>query len=162
MISDDDLIDTFDGKYRINPQLLVTTDLELFDHLYEEKHGITDERNRIHKLKRAVRLYKGRVYPDAEAEHWLMAVATDYHLRFLRAEEELLALLSIKGNYQAICDEAKRSLCVEKGNKEVYYWMTLSLIKQGTTESARQVVKLAKNSLTEEDYAELLGKIEHI
>ena len=40
--------------------------------------------------------------------------------------------------------------------------MTLSLIKQGTTESARQVVKLAKNSLTEEDYAELLGKIEHI
>lgn len=162
LICDDDLIDTFDGKYRINPHLLVTTDLELFDHLCEEVHGIADESNRIHKLKKAVRLYKGRVYPDAEAEHWLMAVATDYHLRFLRSEEELLALLSRKGNYQAIYDEAKRSLFVEKGNKEVYYWMTLSLIKQGTTESARQVVKLAKISLTEEDYAELLERIEHI
>ena len=91
-----------------------------------------------------------------------MAVATDYHLRFLRAEEELLELLSRKGNYQAIYDEAKRSLAIEKGNKAVYYWMIRSLVKQGTTESAKQVLRLAKCSLLEEDYHELLKGIGHI
>lgn len=162
LICDDDLIETVEGKYHINPQLTVATDLEILNHLYSQASCEDTDRKRIHQLKKAAHLYKGSVYPDANAEHWLMALSTDYQLRFLQIEEELLELLSRKGGYQTIYDEAKRALSVEKGNMMLYYWMVLSLIKQGTIESAKQVLQLARNSLTEEDFSELLLKLKSI
>lgn len=140
LICDDDLIETVEGKYHINPRLTVATDLEILNHLYSQASCEDTDRKRIHQLKKAAHLYKGSVYPDASAEHWLMALSTDYQLRFLQIEEELLELLSYKGGYQTIYDEAKHALSVEKGNMMLYYWMVLSLIKQGTTKSAKQVL----------------------
>lgn len=159
LICDEDLIETVDGKYHINSQLDVTTDLELFERLCKDAECEGEDRKRIYKLKKAARLYKGSVYPASGAEHWLMATSADYQLRFLRLETELLSLLAEKGGYQTIYDEAKRALAVEKGNMLLYYWMIYSLIKQGTTEIARQTIQLAKLSLSEDDYAELLAKL---
>ena len=88
-----------------------------------------------------------------------MATSADYQLRFLRLETELLSLLAEKGGYQTIYDEAKRALAVEKGNMLLYYWMIYSLIKQGTTEIAKQTLQMARAGLTEEDYKELVEKL---
>lgn len=162
LISDKDLIETVDGKYRINPDLTVATDLEILDHLCSQAANAENDRSRIHFLKKAAYLYKGSVYPDANTEHWLMPLSVDYQLRFLRIEEELLELLAHKGGYQTVYDETKRALSIEKGNMILYFWMIVSLMKQGTTKSAQQVLHLAKSSLTHDDYGELIKKLKEI
>ena len=162
LICDVDLIETTDGKYHINHNLTVATDLNVFNHLHNQASHTKDERSRIHLLKKAALLYKGSIYPDANAEHWLLAISTDYQLRYLRIEEELLELLSKMGRYRTIYEEAKRALSIEKGNRTLYYWMIVSLIKQGTAESANQVMQIAKQSLTEIDYVELTKKLKNL
>lgn len=160
LICERDLIETVNGKYCINTELVVTTDLERFDRICQQADTVIDEHRKIHLLKKAVHLYKGSVYPDAGAEHWLMPLAADYQLRFLRAEEKLLGLLAQKGGYRTVYDEAKRALTVEKGNMLLYYWMIHSLIKQRTTESAKNAMRLAKQNLTSEDYVELVARLQ--
>ncbi len=162
LICDMDLIETTDGKYHINRNLTVATDLDVLNHLHNQASHTEDDRSRIHLLKKAALLYKGSIYPDANNEHWLLALSTDYQLRFLRIEEELLGLLSKKGGYRTIYEETKRALSIEKGNRTLYYWMIVSLIKQGTAESAKQVMQIAKRSLTEIDYAELTEKLKKL
>lgn len=162
LICDEDLIETVEGKYRINPNLTVVTDLEILDHLYSQASCAENDRSRIHFLKKAAYLYKGSVYPDANTEHWLMPLSVDYQLRFLRIEEELLELLANKGGYQTVYDEAKRALSIEKGNMTLYFWMIVSLVKQGTTKSAQQVLHSAKSCLTHADYCELIIKLKAI
>lgn len=159
LICDDDLIKTVDSKYHINPNLTIMTDIALFDHLQNLASHEADVRNQIHLLKKATHLYKGSIYPDASSEHWLMPFSADYQLRFLQIEEELLNLLASKGGYRTIYDETKRALSIEKGNMSLYYWMITSLIRQGTTESAKRAVQMAKQSLADEDYADLLSKL---
>ena len=162
LICDEDLIETVEGKYRINPNLTVATDLEILDHLYNQAANEENDHSRIRFLKKAASLYKGGVYPDANNEHWLMPLSVDYQLRFLRIEEELLELLAHKGRYQAVYDETKRALSIEKGNMILYFWMIVSLMKQGTTKSAQQVLYLAERSLTRDDYCELIKKLKEI
>ena len=153
LICERDLIETVNGKYCINTELVVTTDLERLPFI--SLSIVT-----FAPAKKAVHLYKGSVYPDAGAEHWLMPLAADYQLRFLRAEEKLLGLLAQKGGYRTVYDEAKRALTVEKGNMLLYYWMIHSLIKQRTTESAKNAMRLAKQNLTSEDYVELVARLQ--
>lgn len=162
LICDEDLIETVEGKYRINPNLTVATDLELMDHLYSQAKCAESDRLRIHFLKKAAYLYKGGVFPDANTEHWLMPLSVDYQLRFLRIEEEMLELLARNGKYQTIYDETKRALSIEKGNMILYFWMIVSLLKQGTTKSARQVLQSAESCLTHDDYCELTQKLKEI
>ena len=159
LICDEDLIETVEGKYRINPVLKVSTDLEIFERLCVEAEEEKEERRRIHILKKATHLYRGSIYPEAGIEHWLMPIAADYQLKFLQIEEELLELLAEKGRYQAVYDEAKRALAVEKGNLVLYYWLINSLVKQGTMEIAKQTIQMAQASLIEEDYYELLRRL---
>lgn len=159
LICDEDLIETMEGKYRINPRLNIVTDMEVFERLCNDADAEMEERKRIHILKKAVHMYKGSIYSEAGAEHWLIPIAADFQLKFLKVEEKLLKMLAEKGRYQTVYDEAKRALSVEKGNLLLYYWMIYSLIKQGTTEIAKQTLQMARACLTEEDYKELVEKL---
>lgn len=162
LIADLDLIWTEDGKYHFNPNLTLITDLELFNQLCTNSANENDIRQKIHMLKKAARLYKGYLYPEASSEHWLMALAADYHLRYLDLMERLLQLLSDEGGYRTMWQEAARALSIEKGNVNLHYWAIYSLIKQGTIDLAKNATEMAKKSLTSEDYSDLIEKLKSL
>ena len=162
LIADIDLIITDDGKYRLNPELSIMTDMEMFDRLRADASVTANERARIQYLRKASRLYKGLVFPEACNEHWLMSLCSDYQLRYLEIEEQLLNALALKNSYKAVYEEAKRAIEHEKGNGNLHFWMIYSLIKQGSTEMVKHVLEMAKENLTEEDYNDLIERIKQI
>lgn len=160
LISSLQLIKTTPNGYRLNSQLNIMTDLEQFDYCWEVAQQTTSIIHRVELLKKAILLYKGDVLSSVTAEHWVLQTATHYRLKYHAIVNELLKILTETNDLPGVTKYATQSLVLSPENKDAYYWLIRALKKQGLSEMARSQLKMASNSLTEEEYAELTSHLE--
>lgn len=157
LISEYPLIESTPNGYRINPDLHIMTDLQQFDMLWEsaQKSGATS--HRVELLKQAFALYRGPVFENASGEHWIMALATHYSLRYMALVNELLSALALGKDYAGLQLYAAQAFDIMPNNVRIRYWIIYAMYHLGAVEMAKGEVEHAKVDLTAEEYATLVG-----
>ena len=160
-ISDHRLI-VSDGKkyYRLNPELNVITDLKLFERCISEAKSSADPEIRGKLLKRAVDMYKTGPLPELGGEHWFTPTIAHYGAIFIGLVNQLLKHLDEAKAYVTISEYATQAIKVIPENPDMHYWLVHALNRLGLTEIAKSQLTAAKKILIEEDYEDLLARID--
>ena len=159
LISSYSLIETTPNGYGFNPDLNITTDLELFEKYWEMAQRTSIESEKAEILKRAVDLYKGSVLESAADEHWLIPKASYYNLRYQGMVSELLKTLADGKDYHNLHRYAAQALAIDPGNKTAHYWLIYAMAQRGADELAKTQVQIAQAALTDEEYYELVNAL---
>lgn len=155
LISDDALIVTTPNGYRINQELHIQTDYEQFGKRCEEVAKITNDDEKIDVLTNALILYRGKLFPSANGEHWQISYNSKYHLLYLKAVDDLSELLHKMGKHGDLYDFALKAINIEPNSPVVIYWLIVALRKKGAIDMAKRHLESAKERLLEEEYREL-------
>lgn len=148
--------------YLLNPNLVITTDIQELEDLVEaaEKENVNEKK--IDLLKQAFHLYSGMVYRRCADEPWLIEYAQHYALKYKKLVDNLLKALADEKDYPCIREHAAKALLVDPGNLEAHYYLILALCHMGIHDQARQRLKNAKNTLLEEEFRELYARIKKL
>jgi len=156
LISDYQLIESSVSGYRLNPELNVMTDLQLFDHYQNSIQGTPSLAHKVELLKKAVTIYEGHVFDSGNSEDWVMPTATHYALEYVGVVNELLKIMAEAKDYSDVIKYAAQSLEIEPGNMRAHYWRIFALYQSGATEMAKASLPMAQRNLTEEEYDDLI------
>lgn len=156
LISDHQLVQTVSGKYRLNPELNIMTDIQLFDRYRESANETNSISHKVEFLKKAVTIYGGHIFDSNKSEDWVMPTATHYALSYIGVVNELLKMLADLKDYSDVIKYSAQALQVEPGNMRAHYWRIYALYRTGALEMAKASLPMAQRSLTEEEYDELL------
>lgn len=159
LISDYRLIDSSQPGYRINPELNIITDLQLFDQYWQEGQKSTSLSAKGNLMKKALEIYKNGVLPAYADEHWLIPTAAHYSLRYVGILNELLSTLDMAHDYVCIHEYANTAIKAVPGSVDAYYWLIYAMNHLGTTEIAKNELRVAKQVLTAEEYNDLLIRL---
>ena len=135
------------------------TDCQRFDSYMQAAAKASSIMTKVELLKGAIDLYSGKVLASADGEHWLIQFATQYHLAYIGAVNELLKQLDSLRAYDLLNQYAMKSLTITPENTRGYYWLIRSLKAQGMDELASNEYHLAKQHLTTDEYSELLTSL---
>ena len=141
--------------YGINPDLNIMTDLNQFDLLLEEAQHTTIIPHKVELMKKAISLYKGTVFENADGEMWIKPIATKYRLQYIGIVNELLATLDEAGEFTGLRQHAARAVELTPENIRAHYWLLHAMNHLGTLELARNHIAHAKEILTSDEYASL-------
>lgn len=155
MISDKEVIVTTANGYRINSELTIRTDYEDFDKTCEVSKMAYDRYQKKELLCKAIKIYRGKLFPTGNGEHWLLACNSKYHLQYLAIVEELMTLLHLEKNYSMMHEYAMMAVNVEPDNPTVLFWLIVALRKHGAIDMAKEYLESAKMRLLREEYQEL-------
>ena len=156
LISDYQLIESSVSGYRLNPELNIMTDLQLFDHYRNSIQGTPSLAHKVELLKKAVTIYEGHVFDSGNSEDWVMPTATHYALEYVGVVNELLKIMAEAKDYSDVIKYAAQSLEIEPGNMRAHYWRIFALYQSGATEMAKASLPMAQRNLTEEEYDDLI------
>lgn len=159
LLSDFRLVESTITGYRINPELNITTDFDLFEHYWNEAQITASPIDRGHLLKKAMDLYKLGPQEDYRGEHWFMPTATYYSLRYIGVVNQLLSSLDIARDYVCILEYANIAIRAIPGCLDAHYWLIYAMNHIGMGEMAKSQLKAARQVLTEEDYDVLLDRL---
>lgn len=159
LISDYRLIDSSLPGYRINPELNIITDLQIFDQYWQEGQKSTSLTAKGNLMKKALEIYKNGVLPAYADEHWLIPTAAHYSLRYIGVLNELLSTLDMAHDYVCIHEYANTAIKAVPGSVDAYYWLIYAMNRLGTTEIAKNELRVAKQVLTYEEYCDLLIRL---
>ena len=149
----------FTNGYFFSKDLNIRTDLQMFDNLIAQSKVATDPIRKAFLIRQAVKLYKGNVFPEAEAEEWLRPVSMQYLERYLAAIYKLCELLYDQKDYSRIHEYVVQALEAAPEEEKLYYWMIISLRKRDMVELAKKALETAKNTLDEEYYDLLVEQL---
>lgn len=155
LLSDKELIVTSANGYRINSELSIRTDYEDFERICEISKKAYDRYQKKELLCKAVKLYRGKLFPTGSGEHWLLACNSKYHLQYLAIVEELMNLLHSEKNYSMMHEYAMMAVSVEPDNPTVLFWLIVALRKHGAIDMAKEHLESARIRLLNEEYQEL-------
>lgn len=156
LISRHQLIETTTNGYRFNPNLRITTDLELFDRYWDLAQKGGSVSGKVETLKQAVNLYKGSVLSSWDSDVWMTPKVSYYEIRYKGAVNELLKILAAQGDYYNLHKYAAQAIGVDAGNLKAHYWLIVATCNLGSNEMAQTQLAAAQASLTEEEYYDLL------
>lgn len=156
LISDHQLVQTVSGKYRLNPELNIMTDIQLFDRYRDSANETSSISHKVEFLKKAVAIYEGHVFDSNNSEDWVMPTATHYALSYIGVVNELLKILADLKDYSDVIKYSAQALQIESGNMRAHYWRIYALYHTGALEMAKASLPMAQRSLIEEEYDELL------
>ena len=159
LISSYSLIETTPNGYGFNPELNITTDLEMFEKYWDMSQRTSIESEKAEILKRAVDLYKGSVLESAADEHWLIPKSSYYNLRYQGMVSELLKTLADGKDYHNLHRYSAQALAIDPGNKTAHYWLIYAMAQRGADELAKTQVQIAQEALTDEEYYELVNAL---
>ena len=159
LISDYRLIESTKRGYRINPELNVITDTQIFEEYWNQAQMTADPSAKGNLLKKAMDTYKHGILPSLEGEHWLMPTVAHYSLRYIGVVNQLLSALDDANDYVCIHEYANVALQSVPGSADAYYWLIYAMQRLGTPEIAKRELQAAKQILTEEDYADILNRL---
>ncbi len=155
LIYDKNLIVTMPNGYRINPNLKIVTDYELFENQYKLVTPLLPEDKQIEILKEVVKIYDGKLFPNGYSDHWHIPCSTKYHTIYINAFEQLMGLLNKTEDYKALHNYSLKAIKVDPNSPAIIYWLVVALRKSGAIEVAQKHLESAKNRLLEEEYQEL-------
>ena len=148
------IVSTANG-YTINPDLNIMTDLQQFEILWENAQHAHTIPHKVELLKKAVELYRGDVFENAQGELWIDSIATHYRLKYIGIINELLATLDSANDFTGVQQYAARAVELTPENARAHYWLIHAMNHLGTLEFARNQIAIAKEKLTEEEYDNL-------
>lgn len=160
LISDYRLIESTGSGYWLSPDLNIITDLGIFEDLWNKAQVTADLQAKGHLLKKAMDLYKHGPMDVYRGEHWFMPTVAHYSLRYAGVINQLLSTLDMANDYVCILEYANIALGAIPGSADAYYWLIYAMDHLGMGEIARNELKAAKHALTENDYDDLLKKLE--
>lgn len=162
LISDYRLIESTASGYRLNPDLKIITDLQLFDEYWNNAQITADPNTKGHLLKKAMEVYKHGPISEFSSEHWFMPIVAHYSLRYAGVVNQLLSFLAKANDYVCILEYANNALMAIPGDADVHYWLICSMVHLGMTEIAKKALLAAKQVLTENDYDDLVIRLKDV
>lgn len=159
-ISDYRLIEATSSGYRINPDLHVITDLQIFEGYWNEAQVTADPVAKGHLLKKAMEIFESGPIPEFGGEQWFMPTITYYGLRFAGVVNQLLTTLDRANDYVCILEYANIAVKALPKNAEMHFWLVYAMTRLGAPEMAKSQKAAAKQMLTEEDYADLINRLD--
>lgn len=159
LISKNRLIVSNANGYQLNPQLHIVTDYQLFDKKWSIAVKTIELEEKISYLKKAVDLYQGPLFRSAKHEHWLMATATSFEIRYLGAVSELMKSMFHINDYLGIQQYAAKAIQMCPHSVDVYFWMIVSMYKLNNPEMAKGELRMARCNLLPEEYDELTERL---
>ena len=160
LISDYRLIESTGSGYWLSPDLNIITDLGIFEDLWNKAQVTADLQAKGHLLKKAMDLYKHGPLDVYRGEHWFMPTVAHYSLRYAGVINQRLSTLDMANDYVCILEYANIALGAIPGSADAYYWLIYAMNHLGMGEIAKNELKAAKQALTENDYDDLLKKLE--
>ena len=160
LISDYRLIESAKSGYWLSPELNIVTDLHMFDELWNRVQMTVDEDTRRHLLKKVVELYKSGPVENYSRELWFLPTVAHYSLRYAGAVNQLMEMLDQSGDYVSILEYANSARKNLPENPDVLYWLVRAMRKLGMGEMARNELRAARGILTEEDYRDLILRLD--
>ena len=160
LICDHRLIEYVGSSYRINPELNVITDLDMFTDAWNQAATSSDLIAKGHLLKKAMDIYKNGLLPAHSCEHWLLPIAAHYSLRYIGVINQLLSTLDLAHDYVCIHEYAGIAVQAVPGSADAHYWLAYAMLKLGTTALAKNELQVAKQMLTEDEYHDVLRRLE--
>lgn len=160
LISDDALIVTTTNGYRINQKLHIRTDYEEFRKLCESAAIILDVNEKIGVLTNAMMLYRGKLFPSANGDHWQISHSSQYHLMYLKAVDDLSELLQKMEKHEDLYEFSLKVVNIEPNSPVIIYWLIVALRKKGAIDMAKRHLESAKERLLEEEYRELEERLQ--
>lgn len=160
LISDYRLIESTKRGYRINPELNVITDTQIFEEYWNQAQITADLSAKGNLLKKAMDIYKHGIVPALDGEHWLMPTVAHYSLRYIGVVNQLLSALDEANDYVCIHEYANIAIQSVPGSADAYYWLIYAMNHLGTPEIARRELQAAKQNLTGNDYIDILKRLQ--
>lgn len=159
IISDHKLVESSVGTYRLNPELNIKTDLQLFEEYWSQAQLTTDLETKVSILKKAVELYKHGLAADYYDIPWFISSKAHYTMRYSGIISLLLSTLDKLNDYRCIHEYANNALRILPGSQEVYYWLIYAIMRLGSREIAQAEFAAAKGNLTGDDYTDLCNRL---
>lgn len=159
VISDYRLVESTLSGYWINPDLNIITDLQLFEDYWAQAQITANPSDKAQLLKKAMDIYKCGPLEEYSGEHWFMPTVAHYSLRYTGIMNQLLSAMDTAKNYVCIHEYANNALGAIPGSPDPYYWLIYAMNHLGMGEIARSELKAAKQVLTEEDFKDLLDRL---
>lgn len=159
LVSDYRLIESTGSGYWLTPDLNIMSDLNIFDDLWHEAQITADPQTKGHLLEKAMDLYKGGPIEAYRGEHWFMPTVAHYALRYTGIINQLLSNLNRANDYVRILEYANTAIKAIPGSADAFYWVIYAMNHLGMGEVAKNELKAAKQVLTENDYEDLLQKL---
>ena len=159
LISDYRLVESTGSGYWLSPDLNIITDMQIFEGLWNKAQVTADLQAKGHLLKKAMDLYKHGPLDVYRGEHWFMPTVAHYSLRYAGVINQLLSTLDMANDYVCILEYANIALGAIPGSADAYYWLIYAMNHLGMGEIAKNELKAAKQALTENDYEDLLKKL---
>ena len=160
LISDYRLIESAKSGYWLSPELNIITDLNMFDEIMGRTHLTVDDDTRRQLLKKAVELYKSGPVEIYSRELWFLPTVAHYSLGYAGAVNQLMEMLDQSGDYISILEYANSARKNLPENPDVLYWLVRAMRKLGMGEMARNELRAARGILTEEDYRDLILRLD--
>lgn len=159
VISDYRLIVSTPAGYKLNPELNIMTDAEHFEEYWLQAQSSITTQTKLELLKKAVQLYRGNLYDSASSEHWIMAHELSYKYKCLGIYNEIMRIFYDMQDYSKVQYYASLALKVDKASVDAYYWMVRAMKQRDSLALAKGELKMAEHILTEDEYAELIEKL---
>lgn len=158
-ITDLDLIITTPNGYRLNPDVIIKTDFEEFEKIYESKDTISDAAEKIRILENAVTMYRGKLFPTGDCEHWIIPLNSRCHILYLPMVNELMELPHSEKQYNKLYEYAMMTVGIDPESPITIYWLVVALRLHGAAEMAKRHLESAKLRMLEEEYKELEARL---
>ncbi len=162
LISDCRLVESTPNGYRLNPDLNITTDYQLFQMKRTNAFAANSVEQKIDLLTKAADLYSGPFFHSASNEHWIMATSVDYYYQYVSLMGELLKTLFEEKDFICVHKYAATALQFAPHSEDFYFWMIRSTMRVGHTEAARGELRMAQTKLLEEEYAVLIERLKEV
>ena len=160
-ISAKELITSSHSGYCISESFDVKTDVQLFEEYVDRGMAATSSFDKIEWMKLAVDLYRGDLLTSAYGERWLDTDLHYYHMSYVTAVNILLENLAANDAYNHVRHSAEKSLKIESGNFQAYYWLIKAYSKLNASELTEGILKRAEAELPEEKHEKLLESLQN-
>ena len=160
VISDTRLIISTLAGYQLNPELDIMIDVQQFEDFWLQAQSAITMQTKLELLRKATEIYRGNIYETASSEHWLMAHELAYRYKCLGVYVEIMRMYYDLQDYTNVQRYAALALNIDKASVDAYYWMIRAMRQRDSLSMAKGELKMAEHILTDEEYAELLQKLE--
>ena len=126
-----------DGSYCWNPEILVDTDYERFEHLCQSKSE--EPESRLASLLEALTLYQGEFLAKQSSDSWVIPICTHFQNLFLLESQEAAQLLFRQQRYEEAAEICRRYLATEPYSEPVCQLLMQILAAMGNHKGAGEV-----------------------
>jgi ATP/maltotriose-dependent transcriptional regulator MalT/DNA-binding SARP family transcriptional activator len=145
-----------DKTLRLYRNLLVYADCSQFEKFYRDYLAAKEDQERMGLLKKAIGLYRGD-FMEGNYETWVEEIRSKYHSQFVKASEDLIKMLYLRGDFEGTLYYAENLLKHDKLNFRSYVYIINSHAKKNELNLAMEIYSILEKKYNSE-YGEELPK----